>query len=81
MTKDLAKNLLKAFIVSLVVAGIYMAYYVTIGIPKTQARNYFNLANSDLEVGDKESALKNLETAKGFWPEQYVLDKIEELSN
>ncbi|MFS8131398.1 MAG: hypothetical protein ACMG57_05490 [Candidatus Dojkabacteria bacterium] len=78
-----AKRFLKTSVIVAIVAGIsagaYMLYFYTIGVPKTQARTYYNLAIKDLQEGDKEKAKVDLQTALNSWQEPYIQQKLQEL--
>lgn len=80
-TKKIASKLLFIVVISSVVAGIYLIYFFTIGVPKTQARNYYNLALIKEKEGNNQQALEYLRLAKSTWGEEYIDRKIEELTS
>lgn len=59
---------------------VYLAYYFFIGIPKTQARNYYNLALEYIAFDDYENYYKNLQAAYNSWPERYIADELDAYS-
>jgi len=79
MKREIIKTIALLFITSLIVSGIYLAYFFSIGIPKTQARNYFNLSQKYLEEGNTLEARNNLEKAYSFWPEEYIQIELDRL--
>lgn len=66
-------------IVSTIVSLIFLGYMYFIGIPKTQARNYFNLSVIEKENGNTEKELEYLIIAKEYWAEEYIVQRINEL--
>lgn len=77
--KGFVKNLALVTVGCLVSAGAYMLYFYTVGIPKTQARNYYNQAIVKLEEGEREEAIKDLEKALTFWKEPYIEEQLKEV--
>lgn len=77
--KKLAKVSVLVLVVSLVSTGLYMLYFYTIGIPKTQARTYYNLAISALKEGKKDEAKQDLEKALQNWKEPYIQEELDKL--
>ena len=75
------KNLSKVFLVSIVIAALFLGFMYFIGIPKTQARNYYNLAIQDEAKGDTQKELQDLKTAINFWPEEYILQKLQQVND
>jgi len=59
----------------LIVIFTFLIYFYTIGIPKTQARNYYNLALEDIQSGNLKKAEEKLKKALSYWEEEYI--KIE----
>jgi hypothetical protein len=80
-TKRIASKFLFIVIVSSIVAGIYLIYFFTIGVPKTQARNFYNLALEKEKEGNIEQTIEYLKLAKNAWSETYIDQKIEELTS
>lgn len=78
--KRIFSKLLLVVIVSCIVGAIYLIYFFLIGVPKTQARNYYNLALIEMEHGDNVKALEYLELAKTYWNEGYINDEISKLN-
>lgn len=77
--KKLAKVSVLVILVSLVSAGLYLLYFYTIGIPKTQARTYYNQAISALKEGKREEAKQDLEKALQNWKEAYIQEELDKL--
>ena len=78
--KSLKKTLPKLILASLLTFGIYMAYYVTIGVPKTEARNFYNEGIKAQGLGNTELAKKDFQKALTFWHEQYIQDELDKLN-
>jgi hypothetical protein len=88
--KRLGKGFLAAAILSTISALTFFLYMLVIGIPKTQSRNYYNLAeeaysrpmpaSTDTTYDRVGIAKAYLEQAIEFWPEQYIKDRLEELN-
>ena len=74
--KSIFKNTFYVVFASIITAGIFFAYFFTVGVPKTQARTYYNLAISELESGNKEKAKDDLQTALSYWAEPYIQEKL-----
>lgn len=76
--------ILKKSVLVVLISGfvslIYLGYFFAVGIPKTQARNYFLLALKQEEEDKIDEALRSLTVAKNYWNEDYILEKIETLS-
>jgi predicted PurR-regulated permease PerM len=79
-THSLPKGLLKAGITSLAVGIVFLGYLLLIGIPKTQARNLFNQAESANKNGDIQKAKELLQQAYLVWPEGYIASELENYS-
>jgi outer membrane protein assembly factor BamD (BamD/ComL family) len=79
--KSLLKKVLLIAITSVIVGLIYGSYFYFLGIPKTQARNYYNMAIKDLEDGKISDAKDKLEQAVNYWPEEYIEEKLKELKS
>ena len=77
--KGFFKTSVVVLIVSLLSAGVYMLYFYTIGVPKTQARTYYNKAISDINAGERNKAIEELQTALTYWHEGYIQDKLNEI--
>ena len=75
------KNLIKLAFFAAIVAIIYLAYFFTIGIPKTQARNHYNYALKLIDEGEKKQAMEELNIAKGYWNEKYIEEELQKISN
>ena len=57
--------------------SVYLTYYFFVGIPKTQARNLYNIALEYIAFDDYENYYKNLKAAYNSWPERYIADELE----
>ncbi len=51
-------------------------YLEFIGIPRTQARNFYNLGINELDKGNKTKALEYLNDGLKYWNENYIQDAI-----
>jgi len=78
-TKSFLKTSGIVVIVCIAVAAVYMLYFYTIGVPKTQAREYYNLAMTDLQSGERNKAIEELQKALTYWHEGYIQDKLNEI--
>ena len=63
MNNTLLKKIGAVTLVSILVAGIYLGYMFTIGIPKTQARNYYNKAIGEMGNNNKDAAKADFRSA------------------
>lgn len=50
-----------------------------VGVPKTQARNYYNKGITNLEKGNKKQAIEDFEKALTYWEENYIKRELDEL--
>lgn len=78
-SKPVLKVAFKVIITCVIVSAIYLAYFFFIGVPKTQARNYYNSALKEIENGNNEKAKEDLRTALTYWDEDYIKVKLESL--
>ena len=68
------ENLLPLVIVSIaLIAGFYL-YLTFIGIPRTQARNYYNQAVDEMDKGNNTKALEYVNEGLKYWNEPYLND-------
>ncbi|BCX13722.1 MAG: hypothetical protein KatS3mg085_254 [Candidatus Dojkabacteria bacterium] len=74
------KNFLLAITVSIVTFFAFCIYLIFIGIPKTQARNYYNKAIIAIEFGARDEAITYLSTALKYWEENYIKQKLLEIT-
>ena len=81
MISKLVVNTLKIIFISAIVSLTFYAYLQIIGIPKTQARNYYNLGEQALGKGDVNLAKEYLEKAMSYWPEGYIRQELQKISN
>lgn len=82
--KKVGKSFTAAVILGTISTLIFFLYMLLVGIPKTQARNYYNLAETileqrDISVTEKEQAKSYLNRAIEFWPERYIQERLESL--
>jgi hypothetical protein len=78
--KELRDNFFKLFIVTVLVGSLYLNYMFAIGIPKTQARNHYNLALKLLEYGETDKAIDELNTAQNYWDEDYIREALQNIN-
>ncbi len=62
--------------ISLAVAAVFGLYLVFIGIPKTQARNYYNKGVLSIQSGQVREGLQDFQTAVSYWPEPYIVAQL-----
>lgn len=72
------KQLAYSLTISLLVAGIFLAYMFLIGIPKTKARNYYNQGMIARQEGNEIQAQKDFEKALSYWKEEYIKREMQE---
>lgn len=77
--RNLFIKLFQVTVVSFVVGLIYFGYIIFIGIPKTQARNYYNLATKQISENKIDEAKQNLEVAISFANEEYIQRSLDDL--
>jgi uncharacterized membrane protein YukC len=58
---------------------IFLLYLYFIGIPKTQARNHFNLAQIAENDGDVSTAKEEYKKALTYWNEGYIKEALEKV--
>ncbi len=75
----LLKDLSKVFAVAVVVTVIYLSYFYLVGVPRTQARYYYNQGLIALENNDKQTAKENFEKGLTFWQEDYIINSLKQL--
>lgn len=75
------KGLIKASLLSITLASIFLSYLYFVGIPKTTARNLYNQAESALAVGNKEKAYSLLQQAVISYPEKYIVEELKGFPN
>jgi len=75
------KTFLKLVLTMAVITSIYLIYFFSIGIPKTQARTYYNKAMEDISLKHKQDLEKqDLQKALSYWPEQYIQEAYDKLN-
>lgn len=72
------KNLKYPILLSFVIGVAFVFYMLLIGIPKTRAAGYFNLAEQTKGLGANEKANEYYRKALESYPEKYILDAHEE---
>lgn len=77
--RKVGKGFIAAFLLGSISFLLFFLYMVVVGIPKTQARNYFNLAESYIEKGSIDLAKGYLERALEFWPENYIQERLDSI--
>jgi hypothetical protein len=73
--KSLLKNLKRPIIYSIITATIFLTYLFTVGIPKTRAAAYYNLAQQQLGLGAISKADEYYREAIRSFPEAYLLEQ------
>jgi len=77
--KQEKKEILKAFIVMILVAGVYLGYLYFIGIPMTKAKNYYNQAYLNYMDGNYDKCRNALNNSLSFFytsEAQELLNKL-----
>lgn len=74
------KQLIQSLLISTLLSLLFLLYMWQIGIPKTQARNYYNKGVVNLEKGNKKQAELDFEKAMIYWEEDYIKRKLEEIN-
>jgi uncharacterized membrane protein YgaE (UPF0421/DUF939 family) len=64
---------LKVILTCIGVTSAFLIYLIAIGIPKTQARNYYNQALIAQSIDQSDLAQSLLDKAYSAWPEAYFL--------
>jgi hypothetical protein len=75
------KNFLKLTAVSAFAAISFLSYMYFIGIPKTKAALFYNLAVTELKSGNSLIAEAYLKDALSYWREKYILEKLKEIDS
>jgi cell division protein FtsN len=57
----------------------FILYLYFIGIPKTQARNHFNLGQIAENEGDVSTAKEEYQKALDYWNERYIKEALEKV--
>jgi hypothetical protein len=81
MISKLISNSIKVIIISIIISIMFFVYLQLFGIPKTQARNYYNLAEIQLGLNNKKLAEEYLVKAISYWPEEYIKQELQKISN
>lgn len=64
---------------SFAVVLIFVIYLTFVGIPKTQARNFYNQALKQIENDEEDKAKASLLEGLKFWDERYIGEEFEKL--
>ncbi len=75
------KIALSVLSVSLLTTALYVLYIVLIGMPKTQARNYYNEGVLSIQKGEIRAAIQDFQTAVNYWPESYIVTELHRLES
>lgn len=75
------KGLIKASLLSITLASLFLSYLYFIGIPKTNARNLYNQAETALSLGNIDKAYMLLRQAVNAWPEEYIVEELKSFPN
>lgn len=73
------KAIFSALIITFLLAVGFLAYLKFVGIPRTQARNWYNHAQLLITEGKTKEAYDVLQDAYSIWPEDYILQSSHEL--
>jgi hypothetical protein len=73
-------GIIRATLATIALSLIFGLYLVTIGIPRTAARNLFNKGEVALELGKKSEAKSYFEQAYAKWPESYIKEALNNLN-
>lgn len=73
------KEILAMIVISFLVFWGFLIYLHFVGVPKTSARNYFNLAVLEFDRRNYSKSQDYLNTAKEFWKEAYMSDLQDKL--
>lgn len=76
--KSLLNNLFKPVLVGIVIGFIFLSYQYFIGVPKTRAAAYYNLAVESMGLGDSKNAQIYFELAIENFPEGYILKEYQD---
>lgn len=76
--KSLLNKLYKPILAGIVIALVFLSYQYFIGIPKTRAAAYYNLAVESLGLGDKENAQLYFDLAIESFPEAYIVNEYQD---
>ena len=68
------KNLIKPIIVAAVFALAFLTYMYFIGIPKTKAAGYYQLAVQQAGLGDTQKANEYFQKAISAYPEELIVN-------
>lgn len=71
--RDFGLSLLATVVVGL----LFSVYLLFVGVPRTHARNLYNEAEALFTQGDDNESRQKLEAAYAVWPEQYILDTLQ----
>lgn len=72
MTK-LLRNLIKPIVAGIVVGLIFGTYMIVIGVPKTRAAAYYEIAMQQKGLGSTKKADEYFKKAIDSFPEAYIL--------
>lgn len=68
----LVKDISKSLLLSLLIGLIYLVYVVLVGIPRTKARELYNLGVVEHLSGNLNKSITKLTAANKVWPEEYI---------
>ena len=66
------KSFFLSILVGIIIGGIFLTYMFLIGMPKTQAANYYNLAKQQQGLGDKQKADEYFQKSIKAFLEPYI---------
>lgn len=79
LSKTKLKSVLIYFFICGAVLAGFLSYMYFVGIPKTRARNFYNLAIQAESEEEIQTAINYLETAEHYWAEEYIIEKLQDL--
>ena len=74
------KDILKAFIVLVVVSASYLAYLYFVGIPMTRAKNYFNTGYLYYQEQNYQKAKDALDNSLHYFYSQEAYDLLQKIN-
>ena len=78
--KQEKNDILKAFLVLIIVSGSYLGYLYFVGIPMTRAKNYFNLGYLNYQDRNFQEAKVALTTSLKYFYSQEASDLLRKIN-
>jgi hypothetical protein len=76
MSNQLVRDVAKMILASLAVAGLFLIYLFSVGVPTTSARNLYNQAMLTANTHEKK---RLLERSQEIWYTDYVATELAEV--